>query len=85
LLQSLFRDVNDGLSPFTCNYDIDIASLEINVDVIRELFEIIDRLKVLKAQIQKDFGVNLVFVICDFFVNPNHFVGSSWNSLITLT
>ena len=85
LLQSLFCDVNDGLGPFTCNYDIDIASLEINVDVIRKLFQIIDRLKVLEAQIQKDFCVNLVFVICHFFVNPNHFVGSSRNGLITLT
>ena len=84
LLQSLLCDINDGLSPFTCNYDIDIAPLKINVDVILELLEIIDCLKVLEAQIQKDFGVNLVFVICDFFINPNHFVSSSWNSLIAL-
>jgi hypothetical protein len=85
LLQSLFCDINDSLSPFARYYDIDIASLEINVDIILELFEIIDRLKVLKAQIQKDFGVNLIFIICDIFINPNHFVSSSWNRFITFT
>jgi hypothetical protein len=85
LLQSLFCDINDSLSPFARYYDIDIASLKINVDIILELLEIIDCLKVLKAQIQKDFGVNLVFVICDIFINPNHFVSSSWNSFIAFT